>query len=733
MFAVVMLLVVAGIVIGSFACMKIPPFFHPLIRISRVSFSILVIIVIPSAAITLLFIRRFGFPPLQAAILGSTSSIAVSSLSAYWGASLFDFGSVAISASILCAALVIWIVARTGNISSLPEEPLFSGLWQRIIFASIGVVFILAVWYPFFSMGTINTVEENSTPAFYDRFHFLLASPDGAGVTIPSMGDWSFIICSDVAAVVDSGVPPKNPFFCSQPLRYYYLYHLYTAIFVKLSGGALTVQTAGIATSLITAIAVFFCFFLIARKWIGSFSGAIFSLLLITLIGGFDIIPTIIYRYSFGYWPCNVDHWDQFLYWKIFTSIMHFHWFPQHLCGMLFSLLFFFILTRFELKGVSPLLCIVYLAASMGFSAFSALAGCAALFVYILLNAASFIKGKVPLREWRRFIRNVYLLAAIGIAAFALVGPMYSTAMHGTLATGSIIRRFRLPPLNTPRFIPQDYHAGNPISYLGGLVLLELAELGPLLIFGVAGLFCLRAWKKQRPKRAVLSILIASAVVIHTTEMGGTNLGDVSSKVFGISYWWSLALLSGLFLRERHYLWNRFSSALRIREGTRTIIRIGAITVAVVAIVLGVITTLYEINCRGNRLTLSVDEYMAFVFIRSRLPVNARIQRGVSNPEILLPGWAWRLSPFYNRYTVQEYSVDPKLMQRMENKIHEAFRTRNALLARNILRRYEADYLYIGSFEKKLYPAEAIAKFKKSPQYFKLVWSRGPIDIYKIQ
>jgi len=722
------------IIAGPIVQWRTPCFFNPLLRIARGLFALCVGIVLPAGACSFFFKRRLGFHTVDALILGLSTSIALVGLAVYWGAQLFGFGATAISGSVLALSVIVWAFAASSEAPPRNEPPLLSNRSQTLAIVILGLVFLAAAAYPFLHIGEISTPEANAPPELYGKFDpdYVLGHPRGAGITIPCIGDWSFIMSSDVAALVSSGVPPRNPFFCAEPLRYYYLYHLYTATFVKLSGGALDVQAASVLALLLTALAVYCTFLMIFRRWLDYFSGALFSLLLCTLVGGFDIIPSIIFKHTFHYWPCNVDHWDQFLYWKLFTSLAQFHLFPQHLCGYLFFFLFFFIYTRYGLRGPTLALCIAYLAASMGFSAFSAIGGFAALVCYVVLTAISLWRRRARRGCWFQFARSACLLAIACLAALCLVGPMYWTAIHGSIETGSIIRRFRLPPLHTALFIPQNYRPHNPAVYLSGLFLLELAELGPVLLFGIAGLLCLSAWKDASARRTVCAMLLGSFLLVHTTEMGGTNLGDVSSKVVGILYWWSLAILAGLSIKERQYLWGRAVSVLHLRGTIKRAAHAAIIACAALSLLLGIATTLFEINCRGNRWTVSIDEYMAFLFIREHLPPQATVQRGPSNPEILLPGWAWRCSPFYNRYSVQEYSVDVTLLREIEQEIHQAFGTPDAALAYDIFRRCGADYLFIGFFEKQLYTGAGIQKFDRSPNYFRKVWSQGEVDIYKI-
>ena len=105
----------------------------------------------------------------------------------------------------------------------------------------------------------------------------------------PCSGDWSAHRAM-THALLNDGIPARNPFVCHQPLTYYFGHFLEAAALVRLSGGALSVEAALLSLVLLLALASAVLRFHVARTLTGSDRVAAAATALTLFVGGLDLV-----------------------------------------------------------------------------------------------------------------------------------------------------------------------------------------------------------------------------------------------------------------------------------------------------------------------------------------------------------------------------------------------------------------------------------------------------------
>ncbi len=693
-----------------------PAYFANVPHLLLTAYAIIVVLILPASAFARLLNRYGDYKPFEALSLGIAFSIGLVSVTSYWLGRLTGFNPQAVALQILFASLAIFAISWPKAKTNPQPEKYFKNRRQILTLCSLLILFLLLVWIPFSRTGQITD----------------------HGVIVPRIGDW-FVIYSDITSIVVTGIPPKNPFVASIGLIYYYLFHLYAAVFVVVSNGAVDIQNSGALTTAISAGACFLSFFVITKRWLKSFGAAIFGTSLITVVSAFDIIPTLFLRFTEGSWPPNIDHWTNWTRFRIMSSLSIYHWLPQHALGALFFFLIVFLLSRKFKTWLDRFLGVLSWACLFGFSSFAAFGGACIIIFYFLVDGAWLIVRRNRIGEFRAFTIFTLQSALIGALGLLLVSPIYWKSFYYGIvsyAGTSIIREFRLPPLNTVIWMP-NYNPPNFVIHILGLVVVELLELGPLLIFGILGIILVKRWKEQTPKRILLASTIGSFIWVNTINMGGNNPGENSSKVVGILLIWLLAVWAGLFYRERVSFLEKFSNlTLSLFPTKASLDRFFAPIgrpLLVIIIIIGLATTLLGVAFLANWLFLTTDEFEAYLYIRNETPSSSLIQRGPCYDQIerTLPPYTWRLTPYAYDFPAREYLVDERLVQEMKAELDKAFKSNNASYANEVFKKFGAEYIFIGVPEKKRY-GKALNKLDDTHSKFKRIWRRGEVTIYKV-
>ncbi|MDP8248810.1 MAG: hypothetical protein P9M00_11780 [Candidatus Tritonobacter lacicola] len=703
--------------------------FDPLLRLFFIVFSVLIVFVLPWLAFFILLRSAGGYNTFMALSLGSALTFAALSIWEFWALRLFGFGFRSVCLQLLVLSLVVFLFGRRKKFSS--SERFFSASWQAYLFWTMLAIFILMVLYPFIGTGEIR--------------------PDG--VVFPKPGDW-LTTGACITSVVSTGIPPANPFVASKPLIYYYLYHIYSALLVWSSYMRVGNIEAGVWVSLLGAATCFCVFFGILKEWLRSYGGALLSTLLITVFGGYDCVGNFLLWYFKGEWPHNIDHWTSWTVFRVVNPLVVFYWMPVHAIGALFSFLLIYFLCR-RFKGVTVLIMgVICVGAMLGFSSFVAAGGIFAVIAIIAFELMRLLIKHLDRAERGEAIKLIFKTAIVGIVGFLLVLPIYwKTLTHAVTphAGNSIIREIRLPEVYAASWVPLDYCPPNLITHLFWLACIELGEFGPVLILGLAGIAMAGRLKDSFKRRALLVATAACFLWVNSIDMGGTNPGECSSKCVGIILWWLLAVWSGLAFRERHRfiestsnLMKKFLPSSLPRLCVRRAVSAAAKSLFVLVLVISILTTLLGINLigevtgtpgMGGYPRFSLDDWMAYLFLREHTSRDARVQRGPDchYPEMMIPAWGRRITPFSHVFAAREYMVSEDEIQRIRRELESAFTTKDGKESHRILKGYGVDYLIVGEDEIRRYGQDTKLKFDTSPSLFQKVWGMNRTSIYRLR
>lgn len=679
------------------------PVFRPLYQLICTAGAIALVFILPSLGMAKQLRRAFGLGWEAALFIGSALSMAAVPLLLFWTARLTGFALLPVSATLALFSILLISGGRTPVVPRTSET--FSNSMERRVFWMATGLFILIVSTAFIHTGRVSW----------------------QGAALPAIGDWKFIngvTCS----ILETGIPPDNPFFGPRVIAYYYFFHIYIAVFVLLSAGGLSIPGASALVVAIGVGVVMMAFFCTAREWLKSFSGALFATLSITYIGGFDIIGNALARQHGFPWSLDIDFWTKWTVFKIHTPISAFHYISQHVLGILFFWLFFYFVTIKSSK--KWFFCALCLAAGLGYSSWGIFGAIPSIGVYLLINLIA-KNGAIPWgRWWRRWLKEGLKIAIIGCIALAAVSPIYLKAIHGDYIGGSPVRCWRIPPMHCVRWIPDGYQPPNIVAHIMGLALIEVGEFGPLILLGVPGLFLIRRIREVRARNMLLAVFLTNFFLINSLNAGGVNPGECISKIDGLFAWWALAILSGLFFRERYRVELKSGKISSLHKGW---LRGKAANLAILAaVVLGLASTVYGFVVRMNYIRMPAEDYIAYTYLSDNLPGGSKIQRSPFYDVAPIPSWSRRTTPFATRYQAWEYLVPVLLVKKAEAEIEGAFSSDDPAHAHRVLSRYRADYVFLGELERKRYSGEALAKFHSSPELFRPVWKFGQTEIIEV-
>ncbi|MEN6345433.1 MAG: hypothetical protein ABFE16_09000 [Armatimonadia bacterium] len=251
-------------------------------------------------------------------VLAFLGSGALTPLTLYWACygRLLTAPVVGAALVLVCVALIALSLLRqtpTTQASAVPGLPWY----VRLGLAAVCVVFAALVLWPWAGSGR-----------------------DLAGLVnhSPCSGDWS-AHRAVTYALLDTGVPPRNPFLCYKPLTYYYGHYLEAAALVRLSGGALSVEAALALLSALLAVATCLLVFHLVWRLFGSAPAALGAATLTVLVGGLDVGVLAATRYLLDPYWWNLGHagvWT--LQPRLPFAFSNLHWSPHHHMAALIAL-----------------------------------------------------------------------------------------------------------------------------------------------------------------------------------------------------------------------------------------------------------------------------------------------------------------------------------------------------------------------------------------------------------
>ena len=154
----------------------------------------------------------------------------------------------------------------------------------------------------------------------------------------PGSEDWSKHRAF-TAAILNTGVPPRNPVLCNKTLAYYYGHHLEAAALVRLSRAGLGVASSLVILSVLLAAATCVLLFHICRGLGGSSGAALAAAALTLFVGGLDIVVLFASKLLVGPSLWNEGHaqvWTSAP--RIPFPFSNLHWAPHHHAAALLAL-----------------------------------------------------------------------------------------------------------------------------------------------------------------------------------------------------------------------------------------------------------------------------------------------------------------------------------------------------------------------------------------------------------
>ena len=506
-------------------------------------------------------------------------------------------------------------------------------------------------------------------------------------------------------SIAARGLPPNNPFLKSDaPFYYHTFFHILLGAVLIIAGHEAHPYLLISLLTLLLAAVFLSTFYKVISELTGEARVALFSLPLVSLVGGFDLIPTAgrfflerdsaspPWRFFLRHW--NVDGWVSNRGMLVPSFFASFYWVPHAVAALVVFLLALLYLRRTESGTIALAAAGACLASMAGYNGYVALGGAATL---ELLRGADLV----------RFIASRFRTGGDILVRSALVGSL------------AVI--LGLPVLDLyvgERGDINKFRWARP----GPLLPLQIVlEFGPALIFGLAGLAGLmRARREESEKDGFIPFLamgIVSMPLICFVASTGEN-NDLAMRM-SMFAWICLAVFSGRALDRL------FPSIAAPAPATRP-----ARTASLAALGLGCLSVAwFATGASVAKPTLPTDEVAAGRWVRSRIPTGLFVQGSpfrdtpelvylTGHPAVLSDTWAGRL--FYSR---------PEDFYRQTATLREAFSTTDPTVACSILRSLGLAALVVGPQEEQDFPL--LARPEVWPCLAE-IYHRGSYRVYRL-
>lgn len=484
-------------------------------------------------------------------------------------------------------------------------------------------------------------------------------------------------------------LPLHNIFYAAEkdtPYYYYQYHHQIAAALRKLTGDRVSVPFAFAVSSALAAAAFVAVTFLLAREFLGRAGerGVWLAAMCVSLIGGWDVIPTLI-RIAFGARSVVIlDSWSS-CPWRVHNLMTQFMWCPQHVAAALAVLLAVRWLRRAPSSaawlGVGPALA----ASVFGSSVHLALTAFSAAAIYLLLRASTVRRDR---RAIGRLLLGIMVMVALG---GVLMGPQ---------AWGYAEMARRIPGGLTTQWPRFEHALFGRLAPPGVLANWLDAPWILLVDFGLPMLACLLAartfWGSVWRDDGLRLLLLIGA-------FGVLSVFTVRSNHSPFDYGFRTAVMPAQVLAAI------CAGGILTPENLRQWARRRFRAVLIYGCFLGLPVGLYEAPMMAARTLLKsppeASEAGAIRYLRDRTPLDAVVQAdpvgreglsqlidrqiGVTDPE--------------NSHVRVFYPLDMEAMRRAFAQVNEAFRTGSPRLAYDLLYNVGAGYVLVGAVERRLY------------------------------
>ena len=500
-------------------------------------------------------------------------------------------------------------------------------------------------------------------------------------------------------SIATRGLPPQNPFLSSDvPFYYHTLFHVLLAGVLVAAGPAVHPHLLISLFVLLLAAVLIATFHRLALELTGHARAALFSLPLVSLVGGFDVVPvlglalrekgSIDLRFPLRHW--NVDGWVSNQGMLVPSLFANFYWVPHAVAALIVFMLALRHLRSPRSAG-APIIAAACLASMVGYNAYVALGGATILALLAGSDLARFLATRE--RACRDLLQRSVLAAGLAVVLCLPILKLYAGGRTD-------VERFRW-------------------ARPGPLVPVQLLlEFGPALVLGLAGLLIARRREREAGRwiPAFLMIAVGLPLIGLVASTGENN--DLAMRV-SMFPWIGLALFGGLAL-------SRLFPAAPDKGAGGLWARLAAIS----ALALGALSVVwFAVGASAGKPALPADEVAAGRWLRSKVPPGLLVQASPlrENPELVyLSGHPAVLSDLWAARLF--YSAPDDFSRRMVS-LQEAFSALDPAIACSTLRALGIGALVVGPPEERDFPL--LARPRPWP-CLSQVYQRGAYRIFRV-
>jgi hypothetical protein len=529
----------------------------------------------------------------------------------------------------------------------------------------------------------------------------LSSLPDGSETRVKG---WDLNNHLAIAEAISSrGLPPVNPFLQSgSPFYYHTFFHiLLGAVLVIVGEGVHAYLCIALATLLLAAIFLG-TLFRVAAELTGSVRTALFALPLVSLVGGFDVLPTVglaFLRREPGGWReiflrhWNVDGWVSNRGILVPSFFAGYYWVPHAMAALTVFLLALLYLRKTE-TGLGAIgVAGACLASMAGYNGYIALAGATTIALLRGVDLSRFLFQRTA------FGRHVLFRSALAGGAAVVLGWPVLSLYAGERGDVDKFRWARPGPL---------------------LPLQMFVEFGPALLLGAAGMEMARRHRSLRPGTLPFFLMaVASLPFLCLVASTGEN-NDLAMRISMFS-WIGLALFGGVALDR---LFPAAPGAATRRHG---ILRAGAL------LILGtgfLSVAWFAAGAAVAKPLLPADEVAVGRWIRAHVPPGLPVQGSPlrqspelvylgGHPAVLSDTWAGHL--FYS---------NPSDFSSQMDALKTAFSSPDPGVSCGILRSRNVASLVVGPPEVEAFPLLALPH---PWPCLEEAFSRGAYRVYRVR
>jgi hypothetical protein len=364
-------------------------------------------------------------------------------------------------------------------------------------------------------------------------------------------------------------LPLGNPFFAPDARESVYYYHFFYLIpaTVRAVVGGISINLAFGTQAAIVALATAGLAAMLARRFFGGDAAALLALALMTVVGGFDVIPTLL----LGQPAITLDAWADTLV-RVHGLLTQMVWTPQNVQGAMIVLLSALLLAERGWTSDWLLLGPLLGAALVGSTVWIAAAALPALVLLVLLE---FIRVR---RQWvvllTRIVAALFIAGAMAaISLPTLRGYIETSRRHGKSLTTEW-------PHQSHALLGQLAPPG-VLANLLDLPWLLLIEFGPLIVLPLLlpRTVWRRAWNDSGMRFLILCAVLALAgfvtlrshftyndfgqKIIMAAMIGGAVLGAGVVSIAPRRGWCTVVLIAAIILGSPIAFWQSPLAALR--------------------------------------------------------------------------------------------------------------------------------------------------------------------------